>query len=44
MFKLKDLALRRYKKPVENEEDLINFIKLWWINKHTNTPTNINIL
>jgi len=39
MFLLRDIALRRFKKPVQTEEDLINFIKLWWTNKY-NLPDN----
>ena len=39
MFKLKAIALNKYKTPVQSEEDLIDFLKMWWSNKY-NLPDN----
>lgn len=39
MFKLKDIALARYKTPIQSEEDLISFLGMWWSNKY-NLPDN----
>jgi hypothetical protein len=39
MLALRDLALRQYKKRVVTEEDLLNFLQLWWSNKY-NLPSN----
>ncbi|CAK0749569.1 hypothetical protein CCP1ISM_330005 [Azospirillaceae bacterium] len=39
MFKLKNIALARYKDPIQTEEDLISFLGIWWSNKY-NMPDN----